>query len=190
MKGGNRTRRADDAARWLAFAPSLAALLLAGVAALLLAGDAAAAQEGLSLVPPLEMFLTLLVLFSLLVFPVNALIFRPILAALDAREAKIGGTRSRAEKIEADAEEALARYEASVREVREDAERDRKERLAEVRGEATKRAVAARADAEREIERARATLSIDLEQARESLRAQAQGIAREAAERVLGRSLS
>ena len=132
----------------------------------------------------------LIVLFVILIFPVNALIFNPIFAVLDARDEKIAGTRARAEKIAAEAEEVLARYERSVREVREEAERERKERLASARGESAEQSAAARAEAEREIERAREQIGAGLAEARASLRAQAELLAREAAARVLGRALS
>lgn len=164
--------------------------LLALAASLLwVAGEASASEGGLKLEPG-WLALVLIALFVPLVPVLNALLFRPIFAVLDAREEKIHGTRKRAEKLAAEAEELLARYERSVREVREDAEAERKRRLAEARAEATQQSDGARAEAEREIERARAAISDDLTRARGELQAQAAEIARAAAERVLGRSLS
>jgi F-type H+-transporting ATPase subunit b len=164
---------------------------LARVVALsvLLAGDAAAAEGGLELMPDLQLLGALLILFALLVVPVNAIIFKPIFRALDEREDKISGTRARAERLERDAQAVLERYQSAVREVREEAESARRARLETTRGETAQTTAEARAAAEGEIERARAELSAALEDARASLRAQSQELAREAAARVLGRAL-
>jgi F0F1-type ATP synthase membrane subunit b/b' len=132
----------------------------------------------------------LIVLFVILIFPLHALLFRPIFAGFDARTEKIAWTRARAEKITAQADEVLARYESSLRDAREEAEHERKERLAAARSESAEQSAAARAEAEREIERAREQIGAGLSQARESLRPQAELLAREAAARVLGRALS
>jgi F0F1-type ATP synthase membrane subunit b/b' len=160
------------------------------LASLLVAGEAFAAEGNLVLVPSLKMLGALLLLFVLLIFPVHALLLRPIFTVLDAREAKIIGTRTRAEKIAADADDVLARYERAVREVREEAEQDRKARLAATREESTAHTHEARSEAEREMESAREQIAQALAEARGGLRSQADALAREAAARVLGRTLS
>jgi len=168
----------------------LASLVAWSVAlSVLAAGDAAAAGGGLELLPRLELLGVLLLLFTLLIVPVNTVIFRPIFRALDERDDKIAGTRARAERLERDAQAVLERYESAVREVREEAELARRARLETTRGETAQTTTAARAAAEGEIERARAELSAALTEARASLRAQSQILAREAAARVLGRAL-
>jgi F-type H+-transporting ATPase subunit b len=172
--------------RWIRRASHLAS----GVAlSLLAAGEAAAAEGGLELIPDLQLLGTLLVIFVLLIVPVNAIIFKPIFRALDDRNDKISGTRARAERLERDAQAVLERYESAVREVREEAEAARRARLETTRGETAQTTGEARGAAEREIERARVELSAALEDARTSLRAQSQDLAREAAARVLGRAL-
>ena len=78
-----------------------AALLLA------LAAPAHAAEGGLQIFPdialgasPLESrFVQLLILFVLLIFPVNQLLLKPLLAVLDERAARIEGTRKRAGEL-------------------------------------------------------------------------------------------
>jgi F-type H+-transporting ATPase subunit b len=167
----------------VALAASLAVAVLAP-------GVALAAEDNLVLIPSLPMLSALLLLFVAMIFPVNALLFRPLLAVLDARSEKIDGTRQRAEKIGADAEEILARYEASVREVREEAERERKQSLSEARSTSLAESASARTAAEREIDRAREQIARDVADARQQLRAQAELLAREAAARVLGREVA
>jgi F-type H+-transporting ATPase subunit b len=159
-------------------------------AMLLLAGEALAAEGDLQLMPAFKMLTALLVLFVILIFPVNALLFRPIFRVLDARDEKIAGTRRSAEQLAAQAEEVLALYERSLRQVRDGAEQERKERLVGARGESMERTAAARTEAEREIERAREQIVAGLEEARAALRPQAEQLAREVSARVLGRTLS
>ena len=156
----------------------------------LLAGTAEASEGGLVLLPDLAGKLPILiVLFALLVYPVNAILFKPIFRVLDAREERTAGTRKRAAKIMKDAEETLARYESQVREVRADAEQARKSEAAAAREENATLVGAARAEAERQLERARIELDEALAQSRQMLRAGAQSLADEAASRVLGRAL-
>lgn len=166
-------------------------LAAAGLAAgLVLAAPALAAGGSIVLQPELGKLLALIALFALLVFPVNSLLFKPIFAALDARDQKIAGTRERAAKLAAEADELLTRYEGQVRQAREEAEHERRETLSQARSASLAEATAARGAAEGEIENARREISAEFEQARTGLRREAEQLAREAAGRVLGRPLS
>lgn len=156
----------------------------------LFAGSAAASEGGLVLLPDIAGKLPILiVLFALLVYPVNAILFKPIFRVLDAREEKTAGTRKRAARIMGDAEETLAKYESAVREVRAEAEQVRKSEAAAARKENATLVGAARTEAERQLERAMTELEEALAQSREALRGSAQSLADEAASRVLGRTL-
>ena len=125
----------------------------------------------------------------MLIFFANGLLYKPIFRLIDERQARTAGTRQRAEKIVSDADATLSQYKRAVREVREEAETDRKRQAALAREENASATAAARAEAEGEMERAHSEISAALEQARQTLRAEAQGLAREAASRVLGRTL-
>jgi F-type H+-transporting ATPase subunit b len=155
----------------------------------LAAGVAWADEGSLRLLPEPQLLVTLLVLFALLIVPVDRLLFRPVFRVLDERAAKIEGTRARAARIEREAEQTLERYERAVRDTREQAEQERRGRLDEARGELQRTTAAARGEAEAEIERARHGLEASYQAARQALRAQAQELARQAASRVLGRPL-
>ena len=132
----------------------------------------------------------LLVIFVALIFPANAFVFRPLLRVLDAREEQIEGARGRAAQLQVDADEILGRYRAAVTEVRRGAERDRRSQLDEARAEQALLAAEARSQAEHDLQQSRGELAGALEEARTSLRASAQELARSAAERILGRSIS
>jgi len=171
-----------------------AALLLA----VALAAPAHAAEGGLQIFPdlflgvsPLESrYVQLMVLFIVLIFPVNKLVLQPLLAVLDERTARIEGTRKRAGEIGAQAEAVLARYSAAVEQARKQAEELRKGALAGARGDQAQILAEARGAAEREVSAARSGVAGAIEGARATLRGQSDALAREAAASVLGRTLS
>lgn len=166
-------------------------LLVCGLGLLgLLAWPTAAMAAGdLVLIPELPMLVLLVVLFFLLIFPVNHLIFKPIFQALDERASRIAGARQRADHIAGEADAVLARYEESIREARTAAEASRKQLIVGARDEQASIAKTARGDAEALVEKARADLGAALEEARTALRATSHDLGKLAAERILGRTL-
>ena len=160
--------------------------------ALLLALTASPAHASgeLVLIPDVSMMVVMIGLFVVLIFPVNALIFKPIFHALDERAGRISGARQRAEHIDREASDVLDRYEAAIREARQEAEATRKEQIGATRTEQLSVAAGARERAESQIEQARAELASALDEARQGLRGSAEGLARIAAEQILGRTLS
>jgi F-type H+-transporting ATPase subunit b len=160
------------------------------VACVFCAGAATASEGGLVLLPDwFGKLPMLIVLFALLMYPVNTLLFKPIFQVLDAREERTAGTRKRAERVMERADETLAEYERAVREVRAESEQARKSEAAAARKENSTVVDEARTESERQLERARTELAAALEESRQTLGAKAQGLADEAASRVLGRPL-
>lgn len=171
-----------------------AALLLAVV----IAAPAHAAEGGLQIFPDLFLgvdpfesrYLQLMVLFVLLIFPVNALVLKPLLGVLDDRAARIDGTKKRAAEIGAQAEAVFGRYSEAIEHARKQADELRKGALEGARGDQARILDDARRAAEREVGAARSGVAAALEGARATLRTQSDALAREAAARVLGRTLS
>ena len=173
-----------------------AALLLA----VALAAPAYAAEGGLQIFPTFDLFhpltwpespfVQLLVLFVLLIFPVNQLVLKPLLGVLDERTARIEGARKRAGEIGTQAEAVLARYGAAVEQARKQAEELRKGALEGARGDQARIVAEARKAAESEVVAARTGVAGAIAGARATLRGQSEALAREAAARVLGRPLS
>ncbi len=159
-------------------------------AALLGAGPASAAEGGIQILPDWGVMFALAIVFALLIAPVNALLIAPVLRVLDERRERIEGARARARGVEEDAERVLASYEAALAEARRDAASERQRRVEEARGEEKAVSTRAREEAEHQIERARASIESALGDARAALRGEAEALAREAAERILGRRLS
>jgi len=167
---------------------SIATTIPALAIGLLVALPVQAAGGSLEIFPDERIFY-LIVLFVLLIFPVNKLLFHPIFRVLDERDARIEGARKRADQVGAEAEATLDRYRSAVRSAREEAEGDRKQVLEEARREQAELTGSVRSEAEAQINRAREEVAGALDDARSQLREQAQALAREAATRVLGRSL-
>lgn len=132
----------------------------------------------------------LLAFFAVLVWPANRFVFAPLIHVLDQRKERIEGARARAKTIDGEAERVLGEYQLAVTSARKLAEQDRRGRMEEARREQSRVTTEARGVAEAEMQRARAGVAEALGRAREELRSQAEELAREAASRVLGRSLS
>ena len=164
---------------------ALAGALLTGLFA-----EPAAAAEELVLIPDPKLLLIMLAGFVVLIFPLNALLFKPVFAALDARAERIEGARTRSGQLQNEADSVLERYETAIREARSESETRRQSQLENARQEQARVTAAARSDAEGELERARNELNQSLESARATLRASAEDLATAAAEQVLGRTLS
>ena len=150
----------------------------------------ALAAEGLVLFPNPVHLVILIIVFALLVIPVNALVFKPIFRVLDARMKRTEGARARAAELQKQADAMLSRYRESIRELREEAEQDRRAHLEEVRGEQAELSAQAREEAGRVVGRGREELTGWVTEARDGLGANAERLARSAAGRVLGRELT
>jgi F-type H+-transporting ATPase subunit b len=164
-------------------------LIPCGALAAALVPAAAHASGDLVLIPRPPMLAALIVLFLLLIGPTNRLILKPLLRVLDEREARTTGTRARAARLEEEAREVFERCEREIVKTREESELQRRGTLERVRAEAQQVTDAARSSAEGTLESARDELGQALESARRGLRGQSEELAREAAARVLGRSL-
>jgi F-type H+-transporting ATPase subunit b len=167
--------------------------VIAGVVAGLTSGLIAKpvfAADSLVLWPDPVVLGIMLVGFVLLIFPLNALIFKPIFRSLDERAERISGARERSANLQTQADRVLDQYESAIREARAESERSRQQQLTLARTDQVTLTGKARGEAERELETARADLRRSLEEARATLRSNAEDLAKAAAERVLGRALS
>jgi F-type H+-transporting ATPase subunit b len=161
-----------------------------GALLLLAAGPARAAEGGLQLVPEPERLIFLLVLFLVLVPLLNALLFKPLLGVLEERGRRIEGARARAAELSTRAAALVAQHDEAVQGVRQSAHHERAQFVDEARRAHQGAIGEARAGAERRLAQTRDEIGAALEAARAQLRDAAGPLAREAAERLLGRSLS
>lgn len=162
-----------------------AGLLLMGV---LVAGSAQASAD-LVLIPSPLTLISLLVLFIVLVFPLNALVFRPIFNTLDERDRRTAGAREQADEVSKQADEILNRYRTELSAARSVAEQSRREAVENAREEQARVTTAARTEAEQKVEQGRSELAASLEQARSDMGGHVRELADAAAQQILGRAL-
>jgi len=155
-----------------------------------LATPASASEGTLEIIPNLRLTLLLLLLFLLLVPVLQRLLFAPLLRVLDEREERIEGTQTRAAAINQEAEGELARHEAAVKAARAEAEGAYKTTLAAAQAHHAESVALARGESAQLVESARREIGTLLGEARKVLQTQTRELAREAAGRILGRSLS
>jgi len=162
---------------------------LVGGALLLAAAPAGAAEGGLQIYPDRKL-LYLIVGFAILIPLLDVLLFRPLFRVLDERHERIEGAKTRAEEVARRAGELVQRFESAVGQARADAEAERQRLLEGERREQVSRVAGEREEAERSLQAARREVGRAVTDARQFLRRDAESLAREAAARVLGRSLS
>jgi F-type H+-transporting ATPase subunit b len=164
------------------------AWLLAG-AALLAAAPAGAAEDAIEIFPDPRLLIPLVALFAALLWPLSAVLWRPLLRVLDERRERIEGTRARAQKVAAEAENVLGAYQRAVEQARVAAEGDRRGTLEVARQDQAQITGDARRSADAEVAAARARVASSVDAARSELQHTVQELARDAAARVLGRPL-
>jgi hypothetical protein len=108
---------------------SLPTAVLPIVAVLALCSPAAAAEGELSIFPDGVHLAILIVAFLGLVFPVNALLVRPLLRTLEERAQRIEGARDRAAELSRQADESLARHRSAIEAAGGEAVRERRAAL-------------------------------------------------------------
>ena len=149
----------------------------------------AAHAAGLNLIPDVVAVATNVVLFLLLIYPVNKLLVGPLLRVLDERAERTSGALAKAEALTGEARATRADLEERLRQARARAQARRNAILAD--GEVDERAVleAARTEAVGNIETMRHSVHAELISARAGLETETRALAREVATRVLGRAL-
>lgn len=153
-------------------------------------GAAVAAEDAFTIFPDPLWLLVLILIFLALVVPLDRLLFRPMMKALDERRVRIEGARERAEVVADQADEVLGRYQRAVEAARREAEASRREVLDRARREQTQVMTQAREEAEAQRAQARGQVADALEAARGQLRDESHELAREIASRLLGRSVA
>lgn len=128
--------------------------------------------------------------FFIAFFILKGLVFGPVMRLFDEREEAMEGSRKQARVMEKDADDKREHLESELRRVRAEAGQDR-ERL---RNEAMKLAREltdkTRRDNAATLASAQAQLDLEARQARDKAQAEVPMLARQIAERLLGRSVS
>ncbi len=131
--------------------------------------------------------LFILVLFGIVVFALNGLLFRPVLRSLDNRTALVEGIQSDNAAKEAEIERLAEEYRANLDRVREEVAQFRQENRRAASLEAESILAVARETTERELEAALATLETEMAGLRREALGNVERIAQQITQRVLER---
>ncbi len=144
------------------------------------------AENTIQLVPDGTLFLHI-ALILLMVFVLNALLFKPINSVLERREQGTKGRSRDAQGILMSVDEGLNRYEQSLREARAEGYALMERQRAEVTLQRQARLSEVREEVNRSIEEQKRTIGAQSEGARQTLEQEARRTAIEISERVLHR---
>lgn len=134
-------------------------------------------------------FLLQMVLFAALIVVLRPLLFDPVLRVFDERERRTEGARGSARAMQEEAGELLSRYEKELAKVHEVARQERDRMRTETAKVESEVMAQARENANRILEQGRQRLERERQQIEFALGQQAERLARNMAEAVLGRSL-
>ncbi|HEV8344448.1 MAG TPA: ATP synthase F0 subunit B [Candidatus Binatia bacterium] len=138
----------------------------------------------------LDYSVILQILFFLLFwFLMDRIIFKPFLGLLDERERRTEGAKAETAALIEEAERLRAEYESGMAKAQEEAEAVKEAILVDARRSREQLLTQAREEAGKMIERSRSEIRIELQKARELVRREAEAIARQMTEKILGRRL-
>ena len=140
--------------------------------------------------PPDYTFFVQIVLFFVLWIGLKKLLFDPVVAMLEAREARTTGAKAAAAQTRSATEVSAAEYEHKLQEARQQAVRDAGVVRTATAAEEQRVLETAREEAARHLAMLRDDLSRQAEAARPTLDGEVQQLATRMVERVAGRSLA
>ncbi len=130
-----------------------------------------------------------IVSFLLLWFLLARLLFRPFLGLLEERERRTEGVKAETESLMAEGERLRAEYENGIARVRDEGNAAKEVILREARQAREGLLAQAKEEATRLIETAREEIQREMQKGRELAAREAEVIARQMAEKILGRKI-
>ena len=127
--------------------------------------------------------------FLILMFLLNALLYKPILGIMDKRKKQLQDTDEEIKRLNQSVEERMAAYEEKLRKAKMDAVEKKQEIVKEGAEQAKIFIDAAKSEIPGMMEKFHAEMNKEVEEARHILTNQSQKISVEIAEKLLGRSL-
>ena len=122
-------------------------------------------------------------------FILRSLVFKPVMGLFDARDAAMEGSRKAATEMDKDADAIRDRFESELRRVRQEGNDERDKARAKSQKLARELSDAARKENAATLASAKARLDGEAVQARDKAKAEVPGLAKQIAERLLGRSM-
>lgn len=127
--------------------------------------------------------------FLILIVLLNLLLYKPILGVIDKRKRQLSFSDEEIRRLKAAMEEKMASYEQKLQAAKQEALRQKNDLVREANDQAKGIVDAVRGEIPQLLETFHAQVQQEVSQAKEVLESQGQRIAREIAEKVLGRGL-
>jgi F-type H+-transporting ATPase subunit b len=143
--------------------------------------------------PILDVDATLLIyvaVFFVLFFVLRALVFRPMMALFDAREAAIDGAKREARQLEKDAEDKLLAFEDEMARVRTEVGVERDKMKAEARRTEVQLLEKVRHETDAMVSEADAKMAGEAARIRREIAASTPALAKDIAQKLLGRGVA
>ena len=147
------------------------------------------AENSIQLVPDGTLILHVIIIL-VMVYVLNATLYKPINQILESREKRTRGRLSEAQETMKSVKEKLAEYEGSLRQARSEAYAHAESQRAEAMMERQRRVNEMRKELAQSIAAEKETIQQQATQARASLEVESRLIARDISSRVLNRSVS
>ena len=144
------------------------------------------AENSIQLVPDGTLFLHILIIL-VMVFVLNATLFKPINRILEERERRTRGRSGEAKDILQRVENATANYERSLRDARAEGYRLMEQERAAAMNERQLKLATLREEINRGVDEEKSSIRSQAEEARQRLEADARGIALEISSQILHR---
>ena len=134
-------------------------------------------------------FFVQLVIFFVAFFILRGLVFQPVMKLFDEREQAMEGARKQAVEMEREGEQTREKFEAELRRVRQQATEDRDKLRLQAQHLARELTEKARRENTATLSSAKAQLELEAKDARTRTMADVPGLAKQIAEKLLGRSV-
>jgi len=131
-----------------------------------------------------------MVILAIAFFILRSLVFKPVMGLFDAREAAMDGSRQAAAEMDKDADAIRDRFESELKRVRAQGNDQRDKMRTQTQKLARELTDASRKESTATLTSAKARLDGEAKQARDKAKAEVPGLAKQIAERLLGRSMS
>jgi len=127
--------------------------------------------------------------FMILMAVLNALLFKPLRAALQARKETIEGSKAKVQDIDEQVQAQIARYEAQLQEARQQGGQERSALRKTGQNEEVRILGDANRNAAEKLQSITAQIQKEADAARQELRSETEALAKEIAGKVLGRAV-
>ena len=131
-----------------------------------------------------------MVILVIAFFILRSLVFKPVMGLFDARDAAMEGSRKAASEMDKDADAIRDRFESELKRVRATGNDQRDQARTQTQKLARELTETSRKENAATLASAKARLDGEAKQARDTAKAEVPGLAKQIAERLLGRSMS